>query len=256
MATYLLAHLLAFALAGGTAVGDSGATTPADQLPQPATTVSPLDRAARDYRIQTYETFHKDRAEYDRRQAEGKLVQDSWTDAGRSDKEQPMLIDWLGQATAASRTDSIAELPPAPKFTPVPQKKEPEKKLVEATKADSVQDAAATVDDLLHVKPAGSTTAAEVPSPVPNAVPPSLPPSVPPSLPPSVPPSVPTTLVPPAEPAADAAANSDPAVQPAPTNPEPTATPVTPQSKSTTIGSLPKAFEEEINRTLHGLSGK
>ena len=159
-------HLLAFVLAGGMAVGDSGAKGPAIQVPQAATPADlRLENAARDYRIQTYETFHTNRAEYDRRQAEGIRIQKAWTDAGENPVEQPLLIDWLEQAKARSQADSIGELPPLPTFTVMPKKPEPEKKLVETSTADSVDDAAAKIDGLLHVKPVASTNAATDSSP-------------------------------------------------------------------------------------------
>jgi len=231
-------HLLAIVLVGAMAVGDSGDSsgkTPALKLPQTATTGETLlERAARDYRIQTYETFHNDRAEYDRRSAEGARVEAAWTEAGRNDAEQPMLIRWFDQATAASRTDSIADLPAEPKFTAMPQKKETEKKLVETTPSDSVEDAAATVDNLLHVKPAGSAT------PVVDSTAKPTPESA----------SVP--VVPPA----DGTFPSAPANKPTPTNPATTVAPAAPQSKPSTIGSLPTAFGAEISHSLQGLSGK
>ena len=101
-------HLLAFVLVGGMAVGDADGKVPAGKLPPPATASDlQLEKAARDYRIQTYETFHKDRAEYDRRQAEAASVQKAWTDAGENDEEQPKLIDWLesGDRSLADRLD-------------------------------------------------------------------------------------------------------------------------------------------------------
>jgi hypothetical protein len=61
-----------------------------------------------------------------------------------------------------------------------------------------------------------------------------------------------TPIVPPA----DGTFPSGPAVKPTPTTPVATATPVAPQAKSSTIGSLPKAFGAEISRTLQSLSGK
>jgi hypothetical protein len=189
-------HLLAFVLVGGMAVGDSGdasGKTAAVKVPQTITAGDALlERAARDYRIQTYEMFHNDRAEYDRRSAAGARVEAAWKEAGRNDAEQPMLIHWFDQATTVSRTDSIADLPAEPKFMRMPQKHEPERKLVETSIGDSVEDAAATVDSLLHVKPISATTA----------------------------------------------------------------TPAAPQTKSSTISSLPKAFGAQISRTLQGLAGK
>ncbi len=193
-------HLLAFVLVGGMAVGGSGDANgkTADVKALQTTTAGDalLERAARDYRIQTYETFHNDRAEYDRRSAEGARVEAAWKDAGQNDAERPMLIHWFDQAMAVSRTDSIADLPAEPKFTLMPQKKEPESKLVETSTGDSVEDAAAVVDSLLHVKPIGAVKTA-----------------------------------------------ADP-------------TSKTPQTKSSTISSLPSEFGTEISRMLRCLAGK
>jgi hypothetical protein len=154
-------HLLALVLVGGIAANVADGKAPLGKVPPPATAEDlRLEKAARDCRIQIYESFHNDRAEYDRRQAEAASVEKAWSDAGASDEEQYKLIDWLESATTRSRTDAIGELPPMPKFTVVVQTKVPPQKLVEAAQAASVRETAAKVDDLLHVKPADSTAAA------------------------------------------------------------------------------------------------
>ena len=154
-------HLLALVLVGGMAVGDAGGKVPTGKLPPPPATAGDLrlEKAARDCRIQIYESFHNDRAEYDRRQAEAASIQKAWTDAGASDEEQPKLIDWLESAAARSRTDAIGELPPVPRFAVVVQTKIPPQKSVEAVPAASVHEAAAKIDDLLHVKPVDGAAA-------------------------------------------------------------------------------------------------
>jgi len=167
---------------GGMAVGDADGKVPTGKLPPQATSGdSQLEKAARDCRIQIYESFHKDRAEYDRRQAEAASVQKAWSDAGENDEERPKLIDWLESATAHSRTEAIGELPPVPKFTVVVQTKTPPKKLVQTARAASVREAAAKVDDLLHVKPADAAAAPK--SPAEEAAEPQFKPSVISSLP-------------------------------------------------------------------------
>lgn len=155
---------------GGPAAGDSAAN-PAKKLPAPLTVDElRLEKAARDYRIQTYETFRTDRAEYDRRQAEGVRLQTAWTEAGKSADDQPKLIDWFAQATASSRAEEIGDLPPFPQFTIVPHKNEAETKLTdtkstEKQSPDSTDAAAAKIDGLLHVKPVSSPAAATDSSP-------------------------------------------------------------------------------------------
>lgn len=176
-------HLLALVLAAGMAVGDAEGKVPTGKLPPPATAGNlRLEQAACDCRIQIYQSFHNDRAEYDRRQAEAASVQQAWSDAGASDEEQPKLIDWLTSAAARSRTDGIGELPPVPQFTIVVPPKVPPQKLVEAVPAASVHEAAAKIDDLLHVKPVDAASAGPN-SPAKEGTPPQVKPSVISSLP-------------------------------------------------------------------------
>jgi hypothetical protein len=104
MVTHLLAAVLASVLAGA----DSG--TPAsnnDAL---------FEGAARNYRIQVYDTFRLDRAEYDRRRAEWTRIETAWQEAGRPEAEQPKLVHWLEEAVAQSRTESVGPLPAAPQI--------------------------------------------------------------------------------------------------------------------------------------------
>jgi hypothetical protein len=102
----MVTHLLAAVMATGLAVGAESASAGR----------SLLEDAARDYRIQVYETFRLDRPEFDRRRAEWRQLEQSWEAAGRLDREMPALLDWLAEATAQSQSDSIGELPEAPKI--------------------------------------------------------------------------------------------------------------------------------------------
>src|SRR5260221_7808164 len=75
-----------------------------------------LEQAARDYRIQVYDTFHSDRPEFDRRRAEWRQLEQSWEAAAKPDRDVPALLDWLAEATVQSQSDSIGDLPEAPKI--------------------------------------------------------------------------------------------------------------------------------------------
>lgn len=104
----------------------------AEKLPPPPTAAElRLERAARDFRIQTYETFRKDRAEYDRRQAAGADLERAWKEAGSNPDDRDTLVDWFEQATAGSRADAIAELPASPTFVAIAPKKNADKKFIE-----------------------------------------------------------------------------------------------------------------------------
>jgi hypothetical protein len=248
--------LFAFVLVLGTAVGDFGLKASAEKLPPPATVADlQLEKAARDYRIQTYETFRNDRAEYNRRQAEAVRIQAAWADAGSNREEQPKLIAWFEQATARSRTDSIGNLPEVPKFTApkiavVPPENESETETMEAVAAASVREVAAKVDDLLHLKPAGSAEAATKPSVNPPAK------SLPNPTAAATSQEAKGTAVPPQT--GEPQAKGPPSKSPESKLPDSKS----PQSKSAesspagVIGSLPNKLETEIIRQLHGLSGK
>jgi hypothetical protein len=111
MTTYFLAAVLA----SGMAVGVDS--------PPPAAGEA-LELAARNYRIQVYETFHSDRAEYDRRIALWNQLESQWRDAGEPSDEQFNLIFWLVGATTQSRPDAVGPLPEPPRFAArLPQQK-------------------------------------------------------------------------------------------------------------------------------------
>ncbi|MEX2188655.1 MAG: hypothetical protein WD875_17740 [Pirellulales bacterium] len=75
-----------------------------------------LDRAARDYRIAVYRSFRQNRAEFDRRNAIWRSIHAQWQRDGEQDGEVAMLVDWLRQATVASRGGATGPLPLPPEF--------------------------------------------------------------------------------------------------------------------------------------------
>ncbi|HEV2972837.1 MAG TPA: hypothetical protein VGY55_22915 [Pirellulales bacterium] len=108
----MITHLLAVVIAAGLAVGNSDSPSPQEEQ---------LEKAARAYRIQVYDTFHLDRAEYDRRRAEWTRLEAAWQTAGKPDRELPAIVSWLATATAQSQPESIGPLPDAPIVTADPQ---------------------------------------------------------------------------------------------------------------------------------------
>jgi hypothetical protein len=107
----MVTHLLAVVIAAGLPVGNS------DSRPQE----EQLERAARAYRIQVYDTFHLDRAEYDQRRAEWTRLEAAWQTAGKPNRDLPALLNWLAAATAQSQPESIGSLPAPPVIAVDPQ---------------------------------------------------------------------------------------------------------------------------------------
>jgi hypothetical protein len=108
----MVTHLLAVVIAAGLAVGNSDSRSPQEVQ---------LEQAARAYRIQVYDTFHLDRAEYDQRRAEWTRLEAAWQTAGKPNRELPALLNWLAAATAQSQPESIGSLPAAPVIAVDPQ---------------------------------------------------------------------------------------------------------------------------------------
>ena len=180
-------HVWAFLLIGGMAVGnsatdESGKKPAAGKLPLPAPAGDlQLEKAARDFRIQTYEMFRNDRAEFDRREAEAARLRQAWTDAGADPDDQPKLIHWFEQAAAGSDAGAIGELPPAPQFVTKPPKERKKSTDDEKQLADTSGEEGGDKQDVdnptadkpiidpaashghWQVQPAGSTTASAHP---------------------------------------------------------------------------------------------
>lgn len=134
MATYLLALMLAGGVTAGNISNNAAATkstaqkpaaqqkpvAQANELPVPSMVIeSQLEDAQRNFRIKTYETFRKDRAEYDRRATAGQNALQAWIDAGSNPDDAPRLAKWFQKAEACSNSGTIAALPVAPKFIAV-----------------------------------------------------------------------------------------------------------------------------------------
>ena len=108
-----------------------------------------VSRAARRYRMQVFQSYHTNRAEYDRRIEAGDRVLEGWSTRGKPETEQSQLLDWFRQATDATQaglesplplfdpTDEVTQRPqvetpqqletpqPSPDITPEPTKLEP-----------------------------------------------------------------------------------------------------------------------------------
>lgn len=102
-----------------------------------------VSRAARRYRMQVFQSYHANRAEYDRRIEAGNRVLEVWSTRGKPETEQSQLLDWFRQATDASQvglerplplfdpTDEVTQRPqletpqPSPDITSEPTKPEP-----------------------------------------------------------------------------------------------------------------------------------
>ncbi|MEX0937894.1 MAG: hypothetical protein WDZ59_08525 [Pirellulales bacterium] len=75
-----------------------------------------IERLAREYRIQVYNSFRADRPEYDRRRQAWEDVHAKWRDAGAKDEHVALLADWLRDATRSSLGASVSALPLTPAF--------------------------------------------------------------------------------------------------------------------------------------------
>lgn len=107
MALRSLAAVLTMTLAATTASAASDGWVP------PATE-GPVEIAARSYRLQVYETFHADRAEFDGRLAKWSTLYAKWEQHGKPQRWETGLVHWLEDATARSKSDAIQPLPPEP----------------------------------------------------------------------------------------------------------------------------------------------
>ncbi len=103
----MFTHLLAGLIVTVVSVGDAKLATPEE--------VS-LQSAARDYRIQVYNTFRTDRPEFDRRHEQWVRLIDAWRGADKPNHDVPALLHWLEVATANSQPDSISPLPELPRI--------------------------------------------------------------------------------------------------------------------------------------------
>ena len=74
-----------------------------------------IERAAREYRIEVYNSFRSNRPQYDRQLLVGQRTLDAWKTGGRQENEAVELLQWYEQAILAARAGSD-RLPQSPEF--------------------------------------------------------------------------------------------------------------------------------------------
>lgn len=105
--------LLALTLCGLPAT-DMAAEAGRDQdRPLPDT----LQRLARDYRIEVYNTFRTNRNEFERRRRALDRVVKIWREAGARPEDEAAMAEWLNQARIHSRRGATKPLPALPMFS-------------------------------------------------------------------------------------------------------------------------------------------
>ena len=75
-----------------------------------------IARLVRQYRAEVYDTFRKEPRDMVDRQEAWYRIWSQWEKSGSPPEQQDRLMDWLADAIKASTKDSIAPLPPDPKF--------------------------------------------------------------------------------------------------------------------------------------------
>jgi len=98
---------------------DQGRLPASDQVDQLEERVNELEERvtehlARDYRILVYDTFGKDREEFNHRRALWKLIDARWTKFEHTTQRRANLNQWLAEAIEVSRPGAETPLPPAP----------------------------------------------------------------------------------------------------------------------------------------------
>jgi hypothetical protein len=77
---------------------------------------SDVERAARDFRIQVYQSYRLDRPEYDARREAGDRLLERFVDAGNPKAYQEDVLNWFRTSEELSRSDESAELPELPEL--------------------------------------------------------------------------------------------------------------------------------------------
>ena len=98
---------------------DQGRLPASDQVDQLEERVNELEERvtehlARDYRILVYDTFGKDREEFNHRRALWKLIDERWTKFEHTTQRRANLNQWLAEAIEVSQPGAETPLPPAP----------------------------------------------------------------------------------------------------------------------------------------------
>jgi hypothetical protein len=102
-----MAHFLRFVAIVATTLALLGSWLAAGQVGE-----SPLEGAARRFRIETYRQFRLDRPEYNRRIAVSRRLLDAWRSSGQPSSGGDELRRWHEQATAAARRKLPLPAPP------------------------------------------------------------------------------------------------------------------------------------------------
>lgn len=90
--------------------------SPATAFSAPQQGDEEIERAARDYRIQVYNAFHRDRSEYNSRSEAGSRVLSGYRQSGRRPEHAEILDSWFAEARDASSLGQIRPLPKLPDF--------------------------------------------------------------------------------------------------------------------------------------------
>jgi hypothetical protein len=87
-----------------------------------ASAVREIERAARDFRIQVYESFRLERDQYDAFRTAGDELLEGWTKAGRPIAYREDVLRWFREATELSLAGGSASLPGLPELpNPLPE---------------------------------------------------------------------------------------------------------------------------------------
>ena len=86
-----------------------------EELPLPKVEIAP-EHAARLYRVEVYNAFRLDRAEFERRRELGEQVWNSFDKAGRPAEHRQAVVDWFTAAREASLNEIPGELPALPEL--------------------------------------------------------------------------------------------------------------------------------------------
>ncbi len=76
-----------------------------------------VEQAARLYRIEVYNTFRNDRAEYDHRRAQGEQVWAAFDAAGQPQQHRSTVTQWFVAAREASTPSQVGVLPAMPEIS-------------------------------------------------------------------------------------------------------------------------------------------
>ncbi len=129
----------------------------ADPLPAATAEIS-VEHAARLYRIEVYNRYRLNRAEYDLRRAIGDEVWAAYEKSSRSDERREDVLCWFEAARYASAEGSFDSLPPLPAFASAEQFVDTEAGEPEETVAVSTS----TPEDKFLLEPSGAATQLDI----------------------------------------------------------------------------------------------